>query len=315
MISLASKNKDFLKIPESTDSLDTYKAYARENMAFVFNLDDLAKYIPLEWFLENTDHGAQHTYNVFKKSLEIAELLTKETNIFADTSLLYIMSALHDSGRFRLPIHKESDSPAQKQAKDQKRKKAESEHASYGVAQVKLGIKQLKEKNIQLSHEEQEKIEDYIFNHDFFNERLDGDKYHEPVSIEGQITRLSDRISTPIEQEIERYWETGKRLGTPYFNKNISWQERTDFTFTNMETYIKSGKFDEFTFLLSLLSQKADDFSHPVLAEIYQKWAKSKQEGIVHMLNIASDEWYPDEDIQQMKKLIEYYLKYFDIRF
>ncbi|HBB03484.1 TPA: hypothetical protein DCZ39_01075 [Patescibacteria group bacterium] len=71
-------------------------------------------------------------------------------------------------------------------------------------------------------------------NHDFFNERLDGDTYHEPMSIEGQITRLADRISVPIDQEITRYRETGKRLGTKYFNKDITWQERVDFSFANM---------------------------------------------------------------------------------
>ncbi|MEI6774716.1 MAG: hypothetical protein WCL18_08285 [bacterium] len=127
-------------------------------------------------------------------------------------------------------------------------------------------------------------------NHDFFNERLDGEKYHEPTSIEGQITRLADRISTPIQQEIERYRETGKRLGTVYFNNKITWQERIEFTFANMKTYITSGKFDEFTFFLSLLAQKDSDFSHPVLAKIYQQWATTKHQGIESILHIAKAE-------------------------
>lgn len=315
MVSLESKKKNFLKIPQAKDSLETYKEYARENVISVFQLDDFSKKIPFGWYVENTDHGAEHTYNVFKKSLEIADTVQEKADVSIDKELLYIMSAMHDSGRFRLPIPKESDTQKQQQAKEKKRKTAENNHARYGVAQVRLWIRKLKEKNIIISDEDQKKIEDYIFNHDFFNERLDGDTYHEPLSIEGQITRLADRISVPIDQEIERYRETGKRLGTPYFNKDITWQERVDFSFADIWKYIKSWKFDEFTFFLSLLSQKSSDFSNPVLAEIYQKWAASKQKGIDTVLQIARDEWYSDQEIQEMKTLLERYLEYFDIRF
>ena len=315
MKSLDNKKKVFLKIPKATDALETYKAYAKHNVVSVFTLDnDIFKHIPVEWFLENKDHGAEHTHNVFKKSLEIVQRVETETALSVDKTLLYIMSGMHDSGRFRLPMLKENET-TRNTAKEQKRKKAESEHASYGVAQIKLWFKKLKEKDIELSLEEQQKIEDYILNHDFFNERLDGKKYHEPMSIEGQITRLADRISTPIQQEVERYRETGKRLGAKYFNNNITWQERIDFSFANMKTYITSGKFDEFTFFLSLLAQKSSDFSHPVLAEIYQQWATSKRQGIDSMLHIAKAEWYNDENLQQMKDLIDKYLEHFDIRF
>lgn len=317
-MSVESQKKDWLKIPQATDDLETYKQYAKDNMVSVFQLDDFLKQIPLAWFLENTDHGAEHTYNVYKKALEIAQRVEQETDVSVDKTLLYIMSGMHDSGRFRLPIIKEGDaviSPKRTEAKENKRKKAEKQHARYGVAQVKLWIKKLKNENIIVSEEDQHKIEDYIFNHDFFNARLDGENYCEPKSIEGQITRLSDRISVPIEEEIKRYWETGKRLGTTYFKKDISWKERAEFNFANMGAYIKSGKFDEFTFFLSLLAQTESDFSHPVLANIYQQRAISKQKGIDCILQIAQDEWYSDEDIQWMKLLIEKYIQHFDIHF
>ncbi|HBB03485.1 TPA: hypothetical protein DCZ39_01080 [Patescibacteria group bacterium] len=88
--------------------------------------------------MENTDHGAEHTYNVFKKSLEVADAVEQNTDIPVDKELLYIMSAMHDSGRFRLPIAKEGDTEKQQQAKEKKRKTAENKHARYGVAQVRL---------------------------------------------------------------------------------------------------------------------------------------------------------------------------------
>ncbi|MCX6825591.1 MAG: HD domain-containing protein [candidate division SR1 bacterium] len=312
---LDSKKKNFLKVPKIKDTLVTYKEIARDNIISIFQLDDYSKLSPFEAFLENGDHGAEHTYNVFKKSLEIAEAVEKDSAVSIDKELLYMMSAMHDSGRFRLPIYKEGDTEKQQQAKENKRKKSEREHARYGVAQVKLGIKKLKEKNIMISDEDQKKIEDYVLNHDFFNERLEGDRYHEPVSLEGQIVRLADRISVPVGEEIKRYRETGKRLGTPYFKKNITWKERIDFSFVNMGEYIKNKTFDEFTFFLALLSQVPGDFSHPLLAEIYKQWGSNKDQAISCILQIAEDESYNKEDIQKMKLLINAYLEYFKIHF
>ena len=82
-----------------------------------------------------------------------------------------------------------------------------------------------------------------------------------------------------------------------------------------MWEYIKSGRFDEFTFFLSLLSQNASDFSHPILARIYQERSKSKSKWISCILDIAENEWFTHQEIQQMKILIEDYLQYFDISF
>jgi HD superfamily phosphodiesterase len=258
--------------------------------------------------LENGDHGAEHTYKVYQKALAIAEQVQVETEVPADKALLYIMSGMHDSGRFHFSEPGEDGKQTPRQ--EAKRKKAEQRHALYGVAQIRLASK-----HISLTAEEKAKIEDYIYNHDFFNTRLDGKKYQEPYSLEGQITRLADRISVPIEEEIQRYWETGKRLGTPYFNPEISWEKRRDFSFAKMQEYLKTGMFDEFTFFLSLLSQQATDFSHPVLAKIYQQRASSKKKGIETILEIAMNEEYRDEEIQEIKKLIDHYLQHFHIQF
>ena len=83
-------------------------------------------------------------------------------------------------------------------------------------------------------------------------------------------------MSTDIKAEVERYWETGKRLGTPYFKNDISIQDRIDFSFPRIKEYIKSGKFDEFTFFLALISMSPQDFANPHLGKIYTEWAKTK---------------------------------------
>lgn len=296
-------------------TFEEYQKIAKENMINIFSLDSEDKIRPLQTFIKNNDHWAIHTYNVFKKSLEIADEIEKETWIKTDKTLLYIMSWMHDSGRFRIAIQKNNDTEKQIQAKKTKQKKAEEEHNNYWVAQIKLGIKKLKEKNIEIDKKQQEKIEDYIRNHDFFNTRLDGTEHTEPKSLEGQITRLSDRISTSIEEEIERYRRTGKRLKTKYFNSDISFKERINFSFWNMWIYIKSGRFDEFTFLLALLSQTPKDFSNPILAKIYEKRSSDKQKGIKKIIEIAQKEWYPESEIKTMENLIDKYIKHFWIKF
>ncbi len=296
-------------------NLKQYKEIAEENMIKIFNLNPEIKKLSFNEFIENKDHWLTHTYNVFKKSLEIAEQVEQSTWIKVNTTLLYIMSGMHDSWRFRIPIIVENDTDKQIQAKQRKKKKAEQKHNIYGIAQIKLAIRKLKEKNIEINKSDEEKIIDYIYNHDFLNTRLDWENYKEPNSLEGQITRLSDRISTPIEQEIWRYRETGKRLQTPYFKSDISFEERIDFNFNNMGNYIKNGHFDEFTFFLALLSQDSKDFSNSILADIYKKWSSTKEKGIKKILDIAKKEWYPSTDILLMENLINKYIEHFWIKF
>jgi len=308
-------NNNITNINKENLDFEKYKKSIKHDMINIFQLDSVEKKIPLESFLENSDHWSIHTYNVFKRALDISENIEDETWIKADKELLYIMSWMHDSGRFRLPIIKEEDTDKQIQAKKNKQIKSERNHGNYGVSQIKLGVKKLKEKHIEINKEDQEKIEDYIRNHDFINTRLDWTKYQEPKSLEWQITRLADRISVPIDEEIDRYRETWKRLNTAYFKPEISFDERVEFTFSNMWNYIKSWKFDEFTFFLALLSQSKEDFSHPTLANIYQKWASSKQKWIERMLEIAKEEWYSNTDIKTMEKLIHKYINHFWITF
>jgi anti-sigma regulatory factor (Ser/Thr protein kinase) len=63
------------------------------------------------------------------------------------------------------------------------------------------------------------------------------------------------------------------------------------------------------------LSQSASDFSDPVLAGIYQEWAKSKQAGVSKILSIAKEEGYTQEQLKKMEILIKEYFEYFNITF
>jgi len=299
----------------SNNSFEAYKDAASKNIVSVFDLWwNQDKLIPFQSFLNNSDHWAEHTHNVYKKSLEIAQTIENTENISIDPYLLFVMSSMHDSWRFRLSIPKTDDTEKQIQAKQKKRTVAERKHNEFGVAQINLAVKKLKEKWISIDPDQVEKIKDYIFNHDFFSTRLDWIKYKEPTSIEGQVVRLADRVSVTVEEEIVRYRETGKRLNTRYFNDQISFEERVNFTFENMWNYIKTWKFDEFTFFLALLSMSPDDFENKTLKKIYSERSINKQDGINKILKIAEEESYTPENIKSMKKLITDYLFYFNIK-
>lgn len=311
----AKNFRNIIKYPDSKN-IGNFVSITRQNLMDIYNVDSSSsKLIPFDIFSKNTDHWSRHVFNVYKKALSVANEIERQLGVEVNKGLLYIMSVYHDSWRFREPIISDQDTEKQIQAKQRKKIKSEREHSSYGVAQIKLWIKKLKEKNIIIDKEDQEKIENYILNHDFFNIRLDWNKYQEPYSLEWQITRLADRISTPIEQEIERYRETWKRMNTPYFKKDISFQERIDFSFANIWNYIKTWRFDEFTFFLSLMSQSPSDFSNPVLHDIYAKRQSNKNKWIKKILEIATQEWYTEEDTIEMTNLINQYLEHFDIKF
>jgi hypothetical protein len=288
-------------LPED-GSFEAYRASVVKNVERIFQSEDPVKNLPLAAFLENLDHGALHAYNVYSKAVEVTDSLSEEDRSDLDFDLIYLMATAHDSGRFHLSEN------AKKQSKCERR------HDLCGTAQVRLGNRRLRKAGeTPLDEERTAVLEDYVRNHDFFNTRLDGDIYREPASLEGQIVRLADRMSTDIKEEVRRYWETGKRLKTPYFVKGVPFQDRTDFSFRKVKDYIKAGKFDEFTFFLALLSMAPTDFSHPVLAGTYAEWAKNKHEAVEEIIIIAEEEGYSKEDVAEMRQLLTDYAEHFGI--
>lgn len=299
-------NKNTYLLPHSsvqwaTLSLDDFKRFTWDTVAQIFSFATDEQVLPVETFLENTDHGAIHAFAVNKKANEIAGILEEKTDRTIDRSMLYFMSIAHDSGRFHISENK------------RKQIHCERTHNRCGMAQVRKWIWNLRKLGLNINPEQEIDLMDYIYNHDFLNSRLDGDAYQEPQSLEWQIVRLADRMSTDISTEVRRYWETGKRLKTPYFKQDISFEDRINFSFPKIKKYIQEGKFDEFTFFLALLSVSGDDFTHPVLRKIYNEWAMNKHDAIATILEIAKEEGFPESDIQEMGKLIHQYILHFNL--
>lgn len=291
------ETKNTIAFPENRN-FDEYKNVTEENVREVFDMQGWDDSMPesFEVFLENMDHGIEHTYNVYTKALDIADTIEERTWEEIDRDMLYIMAIMHDSWRFHL-----SDN-------ETKQNKCESKHNKCGVAQIRLFQKRLKNKWVDLSEEKVSSIMDYIYNHDFLNDRLDWASLKEPDSLEWQIVRLADRISTDVIPEVRRYWETWKRKNTPLIKDNITLDDRVNFSFDKIWEYIKSWKLDQMFFFFWLLSVSSEDFSNPVLAELYNDWAVEKYKAVDEILKIAEEEWYNTDEV---KKVIDDYLESF----
>jgi len=291
-----------LIIPEKDTSIETFRMTVCKNISNIFEIDDEKRLKPLEEFLENKDHWFNHSLNVYKKALEVWELMEKKWYEI-DKVKLFIMAFMHDSWRF----HLSEENP-------KKRIRCEKRHNKCWEWQIRLARKKLDKRWIKLEDSFWNSVYDYIENHDFLNDRLDPN-YKEPNSLEWQIVRLSDRISTDIETEIDRYWETWKRLNTTYFISDISFEDRINFNFTKVGEYINSKKFDEFTFFLALISVSKNDYQNDDLKQIYSSWAESKDLAIKKILEIRLGEWYSTENIEKMRNLINDYIKHFNIKY
>ncbi|UFX83314.1 HD domain-containing protein [Candidatus Absconditicoccus praedator] len=292
------KLENVLRLPEDS-SIQSYTDATKKNLSLVLS-SDTNETLPESFmvFLENLDHGIQHTHNVYKKALEIADILEEESGEKTNKALIYVMAVMHDSGRFHL-----SDNHS-------KQDKCERQHNKCGVAQIRLFQKRLRSKGYDLDEGQISSIMDYIYNHDYMTERLDGAKLKEPDSLEGQIVRLADRVSTDVREEVRRYWETGKRRNTPLIKDGISLQDRVEFSFDKIGEYIKAGKLDQMMFFFALISISPSDFSHPQLAKIYGNWSREKEDSIDEIMLIAEEEGY---DKEKVRAVIDQYLDYFNI--
>ena len=220
--------------------------------------------------------------------------------------MIYPMAIIHDA--MRSIQYDEMDTQ-----KARKEKRNDRNHEKYGAFLFEKMIKTLSEKQIwiKLMDEEQEEIKEYLINHDYFSQQLNGWRFHEPSSKEGQIVRLADRISVPLQDEIQRYRDTGKRLKTPFFNQTMPVSERENFSFDKMGLYFKNGWVDEVMFFTALLMITENDFSDPVLWSLYKEWAKDKDNAIDFIIDIGKQEGATPEQIDDLKILLQHLGKKF----
>lgn len=309
--------------PEQLQSYEEFTEGTISNIEAVFDMDTKSQELSLQNFLENKDHGLEHEYNVYQKAIQIAERYEKETWKKIRTHMIYPMAIVHDSmrsiqydlsdlhGGISWDVTTEEEYKENQKARREKRN--DRNHERYGAFLFEKILQSLKKKDIfiNLSSEEQEEIKEYLINHDYLSQQLNGGRFHEPKTIEWQIVRLADRISVPLKDEIQRYRDTGKRLKTPFFNESMPLEERENFSFDKMWFYFKNKWVDEVLFFTSILMTTEKDFSQPELWKMYAEWAVDKNNAIDFILEIGKQEEATPEQIEQLKQLLTHLGKKF----
>lgn len=64
--------------PVGLQSYEEFKQGTVENIHDIFDMDTKSQELSFQNFLENTDHGLEHEYNVYQKAIEIADRYEEE---------------------------------------------------------------------------------------------------------------------------------------------------------------------------------------------------------------------------------------------
>jgi len=138
-----------------------------------------------------------------------------------------------------------------------------------------------------------------LVEHEFFSPRLNQRKTPDIFVLcsWADICRLADRVSNPPVEEVERYWATGKKYGTPFFDSDVPFEDRCTFDLS------KGVPKDELTFLLAMLSVEPKDFCHELTQDYYGQWEyEGKPLAVTRILEIAEEQ---ECDVDEVAGIIE----------
>lgn len=221
-------------------------------------------------YFENSDHGFEHSKQVWqrcqeiiKRSVDLWRLAqnTVSPNYKLDCRKVLMWAAVfHDFSRFY------KVSPRQHEAESAKL-----------AFQIFNGSPLAKILN------------DAICRHDYFCELIDGEPLPfilmNPLA---EIFRLADKTSISPQEEIARYYQTGKQYGTPFLKPKLTYEVRFNLTHNQNER-------DMITWFLLIFALQASDFVFRETAAIYNEWAKGKPNALDKIIELAKQEQAPVE--------------------
>lgn len=243
----------------------------------------LPKYLPqIESFLEDSEYGLAHSYEVWRKALEIFTKLPQQDKDSVNLEIIELIAVFHDIGKFFQSLHTLENINI-----------SEEIFRQYGV-------------NKKLSKEKLEVVIDGIRGSDFYNKRLDPSS-NPPTTLEGEIVRAADKMLQNIVKKVDRYWyEYGEKRGAIFFDPNISFEERARFSFDNFLG-------DQLNVILSLIGLRPEDFSHPVIQEEYRRWSiENKEKVITRILELADEIGESKDNIEKIRQIINWYRETFN---
>ncbi len=200
-------------------------------------------------FYKNTDHGFAHSVNVYNRAKKIAEDIAMHDQMFNDIKdetihILKWSAIFHDISRF------------------------------YGKNKNRGFISKALVEDVFFYKNDPAKTAIFlcIERHDWFNTRIDGelpDKFKRNPIVD--IFRLADKTSISPLDELKRYYKTGKKYNTIFFNPNIPISRRFEFKDNLKER-------DMITFFLLIFIMNENSFFFNATRRIYMEWAINKED-------------------------------------
>ena len=90
---------------QTNTDIKNVKEELKKRLIRIFQIDDNDRLKSFEEFAENKDHWLEHSLHVYKKALEITTIMEAKWYKI-DKSKLFVMSFMHDSGRFHFSEEK-----------------------------------------------------------------------------------------------------------------------------------------------------------------------------------------------------------------
>jgi len=236
----------------------------------------------IDEFFTNSDHGYTHSINVYKRSREIIYSIREEDHKSKIDKTEYIniqkwAAIFHDISRFY-------------GASGIEHKRISKEIANNVFYQNNIGEDGFIKSMVLLCIEK----------HDWFNLNIsNGVEKEVRMNHVIDIFRLADRTSLSPKEELERYYETGKRYKTPFFNPELSMHDRFDFK----NNYKKR---DIITHFLLIFIFNEDYLFFSTTIRLYNEWAEDKEELKLYITDIiCKDEQLPEEQIEMIRKILK----------
>ncbi len=254
---------------------DFYHKYIRPNGSIEDFIKDTD--FAIDDYCINDDHGRIHSIKVYERCIEILTSASENDNCRINCNetrnVLKWSAVFHDLSRFY-----GADSNNHEIISKEIVKNIFFDVNDYVKSEILLCIER----------------------HDWFNLEMSGgleDKFKRNPIVD--LFRLADKTSLPPVEEIERYYKTGRRYKTQFFNPNLSIERRFDLK-NNFEDR------DAVTYFLFLFKLNCDSFFFNTTRRLYKKWATEKENAKNYIINhLCVLEEIPKNQIEMIEQILK----------
>jgi hypothetical protein len=246
-------------------------------------------------FWRNGDHGLQHSQNVRERALAVLQSCPDMLRLcrmigigqIEANALINWASILHDFARFTI-----YDSLAV--------------HQTAGANLARYCFR----------GETSDHVIATLFNmlvrHDYISELTDGQPLPElfinnPLA---EIFRLADKTSITPVAEIERYHATGKRYPNPFFNPELTDEERFSFAGDR-------SNWDDFQYFLLFFAIQPSNWFFGETRDLYREWQEKceggKSKACARLIELAAAEELTKEQNLQIYVILDRFFKKFKL--